>query len=141
MAERTETPVQRRIEFRVDGLNEPISHYTDAVLLDDFLFISGCAPLDADGNLVGDTAEEQARQVFENMRVVLEAAGATFADVGRVTVYLTNIDEREQVNVVRQEVFGNTRPASTLIEVTRLALPGMRVEVEAIALVPDRNDR
>jgi reactive intermediate/imine deaminase len=126
----------RRIEYRVNELSEPISHYTDAVQLDGLLFISGCAPLDAQGQVVGETVEDQTRQVFINMKAVLDAAGATFADIGRVTVYLLDVDDRTAVNSIRQEVFGDARPASTLIEVSRLALPGMRVEIEAIALVP-----
>ena len=67
---------------------------------------------------------------------MLEAAGAGFADVVKVTVFLTDVDDRTRINPVRQEVFGDTRPASTLIEVSRLAVPGAKLEVEAVALVP-----
>ena len=67
---------------------------------------------------------------------VLAAAGATFADVVKVTVYLTDIDDRTRINPVRQEVFGDARPASTLVEVSALAIPGAKLEVEAVALVP-----
>jgi len=67
---------------------------------------------------------------------VLEATGAGFGNVVKVTVFLTDIDDRAAVNTVRQEVFGASRPASTLVEVSRLAIPGARIEVEAIACVP-----
>jgi reactive intermediate/imine deaminase len=125
-----------RQEIRVPGLAEPISHYTDAVRAGDLLFVSGCVPVDADGNLVPGDVVEQTRCVFENVGAVLAAAGAGFADVVKVTVFLTDVDDRQAVNTVRQEVFGDVRPASTLVEVSRLAIPGARIEVEAVALVP-----
>jgi 2-iminobutanoate/2-iminopropanoate deaminase len=53
-----------------------------------------------------------------------------------VTVYLTDVDDRPKINPVRQEVFGDARPASTLVEVSRLAVPGAKVEIEAVALIP-----
>jgi 2-iminobutanoate/2-iminopropanoate deaminase len=123
-----------RQEFRVRGLNEPISHYTDAVRHGDLLFISGLAPLDESGKLVGgDDVVAQTRQIFANMAKVLADAGAGFEDVVRVTVYLTDIADRGKINPVRQEFFGATRPASTLIGVSELVVPGMKVEIEAIA--------
>jgi enamine deaminase RidA (YjgF/YER057c/UK114 family) len=69
------------------------------------------------------------------MGQVLEAAGAAFTDVVKVTVFLTDVDDRPLINPVRQQVFGETRPASTLVEVARLAVPGARIEVEAVAVV------
>jgi 2-iminobutanoate/2-iminopropanoate deaminase len=128
--------VSRREEIRVPGLAEPISHYTDAVRAGDLLFVSGLVPVDGDGQLVGgDDVVAQARQVFANLAAVLAAAGATFADVVKVTVYLTDIEDRARINPVRQEVFRDTRPASTLVEVSALATPGARVEVDAVALL------
>jgi 2-iminobutanoate/2-iminopropanoate deaminase len=126
----------RREEIRVPGQPEPISHYTDGVRAGDLLFVSGCVPVDADGRLVGGDVVAQARQVFANVGAILEAGGATFADVVKVTVYLVDIDDRTRINPVRQEVFGDVRPASTLVEVSALAIPGAKVEVEAVALVP-----
>jgi reactive intermediate/imine deaminase len=123
-----------RREIRVDALLEPISHYTDAVRFNDLLFVSGCAPFDGSGRLVGgDDVAAQARQVLTNMRAILKAAGADFSDVLKVTVYLTDINDRSKINPVRQEFFGASRPASTLIGVKELALPGMKVEIEAVA--------
>jgi reactive intermediate/imine deaminase len=127
----------KRREYRIHALAEPISHYTDAVVAGDLLFVSGLVGVDGDGALVGgDDVAAQARQVFENMRAVLAAAGCGFEDVVKVTVYLTDVDDRPKINPVRQEVFGDARPASTLVEVSRLAVPGARVEIEAVALIP-----
>ena len=125
-----------RRELMVDGLAAPISHYADAVAAGDSLYISGIVPIDAEGNVVGDDVVAQTRQVFANMRLVLAAAGAQPSDVVKVTVYLLDVDDRPLINPVRQEFFGDTRPASTLVEVSRLAVPGARVEIEAIAHLP-----
>jgi 2-iminobutanoate/2-iminopropanoate deaminase len=127
----------KRAEFRVAGQAEPISHYTDAVRAGDLLFVSGCVPVDGEGRLVGgDDVVAQARQVLANVGAVLAAAGATFADVVKVTVYLTDIADRAAINPVRQEIFGESRPASTLVEVSALAIPGAKLEIDAVALIP-----
>ena len=126
-----------RVEIRVPELAEPISHYTDAVRAGNLLFVSGFVPVDAEGSLVGGAdVVAQARQVLANLGTVLEAAGATFADVVKVTVYLTDIADRARINPVRQEFFGDARPASTLVEVSALAVPGAKLEIEAVALIP-----
>ena len=126
-----------REEFRVEALSEPLSHYTDAVRYGDVLYVSGIAPLDADGNLVGaDDAVAQTRQVLENMQLILEAAGTDFSQTLRVTVYLTDVADRTRINPVRQEFFGDAKPASTLIGISELAVPGMKVEIEAIVAIP-----
>lgn len=122
-----------RKEFMVEGLAPPISHYCDAVRFGDLLFISGVPPTDAAGRVVGgDDVAAQARQVFLNMKRVLDAAGASFADILKVTVYLTDVNDRSKINPVRQEFFGAARPASTLIGISELAIPGMKVEIEAV---------
>ena len=123
-----------RREVIVEGLAEPISHYADAVVAGDTLYVSGIVPVDAAGVLVGgDDVVAQTRQVFAIMGRVLAAAGAKPADVAKVTVYLLDIDDRPLINPVRQEFFGAARPASTLVEVSRLAVPGARLEIEAVA--------
>jgi len=126
-----------RRELRIDGLAEPISHYTDAVVAGELLFVSGLIGVDGTGMLVGgDDVVAQVRQVFENMRMVLDDAGCRFEDVVKVTVFLTDVGDRARINSVRQEVFGDARPASTLVEVSRLAVAGAKVEIEAVALIP-----
>ncbi len=126
----------KRQEYRVAGLGEPISHYTDAVRFGDTLYISGLVPVDAGSNVIGEDAAAQTEQIFKNMTLVLDEAGATFADVLRVTVYLTDINDRAAINPVRQRYFGAVRPASTLIEVSALAVPGIKVEIDAVVGLP-----
>jgi 2-iminobutanoate/2-iminopropanoate deaminase len=123
----------KRRDVMVEGVAEPISHYAHAVVAGDTLYVSGIVPVDASGAVVGDDVVAQAREVFAIMERVLAAAGATPADVVKVTVYLLDVDDRPLINPVRQEFFGDTRPASTLVEVSRLAVPGARLEIEAIA--------
>jgi 2-iminobutanoate/2-iminopropanoate deaminase len=130
--------MSEREEIRVPELAEPISHFTDAVRAGNLLFVSGFIPVDGEGRLVGgDDVVAQVRQVFANLAAVLGAAGATFADVVKVTVYLTDIADRARINPVRQEIFGDTRPASTLVEVSALVVPGAKVEIDAVALLHD----
>ena len=124
--------MEKRQEFMVKGLMPPISHYCDAVRWGDLLFVSGVAPVDAKGKVVSGDAAAQTRQIFLNLKAVLEAAGAGFGDVLKVTVYLTDVEDRKKINPVRQEFFGEARPASTLIGVQALAIPGMKVEIEAV---------
>jgi 2-iminobutanoate/2-iminopropanoate deaminase len=125
-----------REEIRVPGQPEPISHYTDAVRVGELLFVSGCVPVDSEGRLVGgEDVVAQARQTLENVGAVLRAGGCSFGDVVKVTIFLTDIDDRPLINPVRQELFGDVRPASTLVEVSRLAIPGAKIEVEAVAVV------
>jgi 2-iminobutanoate/2-iminopropanoate deaminase len=126
-----------RKEIRVNELAEPFSHYTDAVRVNDLLFVSGCIAVDGEGNLIGgNDVVAQTRQVFENLERILDAADATFADVAKVTIYLTDIDDRARINPVREEFFGAARPASTLVEVSRLVLPAAKVEIELVARIP-----
>jgi reactive intermediate/imine deaminase len=128
-----------RDEIDVPGQAAPISHYAHAVRVDGpLLFVSGVVPVDEQGQLVGgDDVVEQARAVFRNLDAVLTAGGATFADVVKVTVFLTDVDDRPRINPVRQQAFGAARPASTLVEVSRLAIDGAKIEVEAVARVRD----
>jgi reactive intermediate/imine deaminase len=125
--------MSNRQEYAINGLSKPISHYTDAVRFGDLLFVSGFVAVDDKLNVVGgDDVAAQTRQIFKNMKAVLDDAGATFADVLKVTVYLVDIDDRAKINPVRQEVFGESRPASTLIQISKLAVPGAKIEIEAV---------
>jgi 2-iminobutanoate/2-iminopropanoate deaminase len=129
--------MSERTEIRVDALAPPFSHYTDAVRIGELLFVSGCIAVDGQGSLVGgDDVVAQTRQVFANLAAILKEAGADFADVAKVTVFLTDIDDRARINPVRAEFFRTTRPASTLVEVSRLVVPGAKVEIELVARVP-----
>ena len=130
------TPLQR---LRLpEQLPEPISHYTDGVVADGWIWISGMLALDASGTLIGgDDVVAQAERVHENIGAVLAKAGATFADVVKITVYLRRIGDRAAVNTVRRKFFGESRPASTLVEVSAFVLPDALVEIDAVARQPE----
>ena len=116
---------------------EPISHFTHVVRADRLVFVSGCVASDEHGRTVGGSdAVAQARQVHENLKKCLAAAGATFADVCKVTVFLKNVNDREKVNTVRKEYFGASRPASTLVEISRFVRDDLLLEIECVAVLP-----
>jgi enamine deaminase RidA (YjgF/YER057c/UK114 family) len=99
--------------------------------------ISGQVALDADGAVVGaGDAAAQARQVFENLRRCLAAAGAGFADVIKLTYFVTDVAYMPAIRAVRDEVLGtDPLPASTAVQVAALVLPDLLLEIEALALV------
>jgi 2-iminobutanoate/2-iminopropanoate deaminase len=76
---------------------------------------------------------EQTRRVMENLKLVLDASGATFQDVVKVTKFLTRMDEQDEVWSVMKGYFGDHLPTSTTVEVSRLVVPGLRLEVDLIA--------
>lgn len=102
------------------------------------VLVSGQVPLDDAGRLVGPgDALEQARQVFRNMRAVLAAAGASMADVAKLTIFLTDMDDLGAFRQARDEVFNaDAPPASSLVRVAGLVNPEFRIEVEAVAVLP-----
>jgi len=125
-----------REELMVAGQAPPISHY--AVRAGRLVFVSGCVATDERGRTVGvGDVVAQARQVHDNVGRCLAAAGASFADVCKVTVFLTDVGDREKVNEVRKEYFGASRPASTLVEVSRLVRDDLLIEMEATAVLPE----
>jgi reactive intermediate/imine deaminase len=100
------------------------------------VFVSGQGAISADGELVGEgDFDAQVRQTYENMRTVLEQAGATLESVVKLTVFLTDIANLRDHGRVKNEFFPGPQPASTAVQVAALALPAMMVEVEAIAVV------
>jgi enamine deaminase RidA (YjgF/YER057c/UK114 family) len=90
----------------------------------------------ADGTIPEDTVE-QFRLAIENLDAVLRAAGGLPEHVVKVTVYLTDVRDRARINPIREEYFGDHRPASTLVEVSALVSPRLRVEIEAEAVVAE----
>lgn len=103
-----------------------------------FLFISGMVGWDANGDVVApDDPARQARQAFENLRDVLAAAGAGFADVVMETEYVVDMDHYRVIGRVRNEFFAAPYPAATLVEVRRLFRPGLLFEIQAIAVLPE----
>lgn len=101
------------------------------------IFVSGQVALDQEGKVVGPgDLKAQARQVYENLKAALEAAGAGFKDVVKITTYLTHIDRIGEIREVRAAYLGGTQPpASTTVGVTGLARPELLIEVEAVAFL------
>jgi 2-iminobutanoate/2-iminopropanoate deaminase len=126
-----------RRELKVPGLPPALSHYTDVVTVGGLAFISGCISVDPEGVLVGKgDVVAQTRQIHEYIAAALEAVGSSFGDIVKVTVYLMDVADRQAVNSVREEFFGDHRPASTLVQISALAVSGALVEIEAVAAVP-----
>ena len=108
------------------GQAEPISHYTDAVEAGGLLFVSGFVAVDERRELVGgDDVVAQARRVREH-RAVLAAGGCTFADVVKVTVFLTDVDDRPRDQPGAAGVLRRDAARSTLVEISALVMPGAR---------------
>jgi 2-iminobutanoate/2-iminopropanoate deaminase len=125
-----------REEIKVRG-RPVLSHASDAVKAAGYLFVAGLLPVDGDGALVGgDDVVAQAEHVLAGLGAVLDAGGCTYADVTKVSVYLTDVADRAGIDPARRRVFGPSRPASTLVEVSALAVPGAKIEIDAIAVVP-----
>ena len=119
----------------VPGQMEPVSHYCHAVRAGDRIWVSGTVGADADGNLPEDTVE-QFEIAIANMDAGLRAAGGAPENIVKVTVFLTDVADRERINPTRIRYFGVHRPASTLVEVSALVAPEMKVEIECEAIVP-----
>jgi reactive intermediate/imine deaminase len=123
-----------RQEIEVPTIHVPVGRYAHAVRYRDLLFISGCGPFDKSGNLVGaGDIVAQTNQTMENIKEILDAAGSGFSKVIKETVYLTNIEDRQATRGVRNSFYGSTLPAATLIEISRLVIPEMKIEIDIVA--------
>ena len=118
----------------VPGQKEPLSHYCHVVRAGNLLWVSGAIGVGADGKVPKDTVE-QFRLALAGMDACLKAAGAGPEHVVKVNLYLTDVSDRPRINPQRQAYFGAHRPASTLVGVTALALPGAKVEIECQAVL------
>ena len=100
------------------------------------IYISGQIALDKGGNVVGaGNMKTQAEQVFKNLEAALTAAGAKFSDVVKMNTFITDMEQAPAVREVRARYFGETTPASTLVQVVHLARPEFMLEIEVIAFV------
>jgi reactive intermediate/imine deaminase len=100
------------------------------------IYVSGLTSRRRDGSVYGvGEIKTQTRHILENLRKILDVAGATLDDVTRVTVYITDMGHFDAIHEVRAEFFVDTRPASTMVEVSRLVHPDMLIEIEAIAFL------
>lgn len=112
---------------------QPIGPYSQAVRTRDFLFCSGQIALDpVSGEMITSSIEDETKQVMRNLRAVLNASGATFANVAKTTIFLTSMSDFAAMNKVYEELLGTSRPARSTVQVA--ALPkGARVEIECVA--------
>jgi len=128
----------RKQQVKTERAPQPAAHFSQAIAIEakgKLVFVSGMTARRPDGGIAGiGDIEAQTRQVCENIKAALEAGGAQMSDVCRIDVYLRNIGDRERFNKVRREFWPDAPPASTLVEVSKLASPEYLVEITAIAL-------
>ena len=118
--------------FMVPGEMDPVSHYCHAVRAGYHIWLSGIVGVAADGSIPNDTAA-QFNIALKTIDNCLRHAGGLPNQLIKVQVFMTDIKERELINPARIEYFGDNRPASTLVEVSALVDPRMKVEIEAVA--------
>mgnify|MGYP002621292491 FL=1 len=127
-------------EIRSDQLRTPPGVFSQATAIEArgrIVFISGMTARRADGTIAGiGDIEEQTRQVCENLKAAVEAAGGTMEDICRGDVYVRNIEHFETIHKVRREYFKPPLPASTMVEVSKMVSPDYLIEISAIAVIP-----
>ena len=119
----------------------PMGTYSQAVRVETgdavWLHVSGQIAIDLEGNLVGPgDVRAQTRQVFENLKAILAANGATFADVVKIGTYLTTLEDLAGMRAVRSEYLTAEPPASTAVQVVALVVPDALIEIDLVAVVP-----
>ena len=120
-------------------LRQPNGHYAQAAVVEargSLVFVSGMTARRPDGSIAGiGDIEAQTRQVCENIKAAMESAGGSLDHVCRVDVYVRNMEHFQQIHKVRREYFKAPLPASTLVEVTKLAFPEYLIEISAIGVI------
>ena len=119
-----------------EGLTKPAT-YSHVVKVGNLLFISGQVAFDPAGNLVGENdMKAQVRQVLENLKTALASQKADFSHVVKINTFTTDVEAFLAAAEIRAEYFKGNPPASTLVQISKLARPGLLVEIEAIAALP-----
>ena len=133
--------MSRRVPIQPEGHYRPIRpYYSQAVRVGPgaLLFTSAEAPFDAEGNLVGaGDAAAQMQRALENLRITVEAAGATMADIVSMDVLLVDVDDFEVIAPVREEWFPSDGPAAFLAAGVEFPIAGMLLEIRAVVAVPE----
>jgi enamine deaminase RidA (YjgF/YER057c/UK114 family) len=125
-----------RIAIQPPDMKDHRPRYTHGWRVGNTIYVAGQLAYDKDANLVGpNDITTQARQVLNNLKRVVETGGGTIADVVKITVYVTDIRFREPYAEVRAEFWRDDPPASTLVQIACLAVPGALIEIDAIAAV------
>lgn len=119
--------------IKTDAAPAAVGPYSQAIKAGDLLFVSGQIPLDGQGKIVGDDVTEQTKQVLNNLKAVIEAAGMTLSDVVKCTCFLKNMGDFTSFNAVYSEYLGSVLPARECVEVARLP-KDVLVEVSAICV-------
>jgi reactive intermediate/imine deaminase len=128
--------MSERVRVSSGSPYEPIIGFSRAVRAGDTVYVSGTVAWGPDGELVGrGNVYTQAKQAIANIEAALREAGASLGDVVRTRIYLTDVSRWEEAARAHREAFAEARPASSLLEVSRLADLDMLVEIEAIAVV------
>ncbi len=110
--------------------------FSNCLVVGDQVFLSGMTASGPDGKAIGgDSMEAQARAVFAKIGKLVEAAGASLADIVKLTIYVTDVARRAEIGRVRAEAFPGEKPCSTLVEVKGLVAPDLLIEVDAVAIV------
>ena len=116
-----------------EKLSKPLGIYSEAVMAEGqrMLFISGMTARDKEGNIVGKgDMKAQTRQVLENIKAILETVGATFDQIAKVTVFITDMSRFKEIHEVRAQYFKKDYPASTMVQVNGLVSPELLIEIE-----------
>jgi 2-iminobutanoate/2-iminopropanoate deaminase len=116
-------------------LPTPAGPYSPGIVVGNLVFVSGQAGRDPRTGHLADTIEAQTEQTLRNVSAILEAAGSRLSQVIRCGVFLVDIGEFQRMNSVYARMFGDHRPARTTVEVSSLPGEGLRVEIDAIALI------
>ena len=126
-------------QIRSDRLRQPSGVFSHATMIEAagrLVFISGMTSRRADGSIAGvGDIEGQTRQVCENIKAAVEAAGGTMDDICRVDVYIRNMEQFDTIHRVRREYFREPLPASTMVEVVKMTHPDYLIEINAIAVI------
>jgi 2-iminobutanoate/2-iminopropanoate deaminase len=130
----------RKLASNPAGVAKPIrDYYSNCVRVSagQLLFISGQVALDPEGRIVGKgDVRAQTVQVLENIRMILRANGAEMQDVVSVTVYVTDIAFLDRITDIRMQYFPSDGPASAIVEIAKLAMPELLIEIAAVATLP-----